>query len=517
MPDNKRIAKNALALTIRMVIVTAVGLFTSRIVLQTLGVDDYGIYGVIGGVVGIAAFLNRSMAGATSRFLTFELGRGNMARLKRIFSISLIIHFIIACIVAVLAETLGLWFVNHKMNFPPGSMFAVNVLYQFSVVSMFVTFTQVPYTAAIIANERMGIYAYFEMANVVLKLAAVYLLVVIPHNRLIVYGALTLGVTIISAAFYRIYCLRNFPECRFKFVWDKPVIKEMVTYSGLDFYRQMSITIRNQANPIILNIFFGIVVNAAASLATTVAGAIEGLSTSISQAYSPPIIKSYANGRILEMESAMCRSAQFTSLAMSAIAIPFIFETHNVLYLWLGEVPPYSVGFFRLIAVNQLIFTIMPAAISAIQATGNIKKLSFVNGTLYLLVPFISYIILKTEWTSPFVIYLTDIAITVMVVAATTRFVALQIPQFRILKFIWAVCRSFIAILIASAPVYLLVTNGFLDFGHGWLPQFSSVLAVLGAYTCALIPLTLTLVLTKTERTFLKTKLVSLLHRKNPQ
>ena len=222
--DNKRVAKNAIALTFRMVLVTIVGLFTSRIVLQALGVDDYGIYGVIGGVVGMVSFLNTSMAGATSRFITFELGRGNEDKLQKIFSTSLIIHIIIAVVVALLAETIGLWFVNNKMNFPPGRMVAVNVLYQFTIVSMMVNFTQVPYSAAIIAHEKMSIYAYFEIINVTLKLLIVYLLLIVAIDRLILYAALMLAVSVISALIYRFYCIRHFKESHFSWSWDKSIM-----------------------------------------------------------------------------------------------------------------------------------------------------------------------------------------------------------------------------------------------------------------------------------------------------
>lgn len=217
--DNKRVAKNAVALTLRMVLVTIVGLFTSRIVLQALGVDDYGIYGVIGGVVGMASFLNTAMAGATSRFITFELGRGNSDNLRKIFSTALIIHVIIAVIVIILAETFGLWFVNAKMNFPEGRMTTVNILYQFTIISMLVSFTQVPYTAMIMAYEKMNVYAYFEIINVMLKLIVVYLLLLVDVDRLVFYAAMMLAISIISALLYRFYCLRKWKNARLSFVW----------------------------------------------------------------------------------------------------------------------------------------------------------------------------------------------------------------------------------------------------------------------------------------------------------
>ena len=289
--DNKRVAKNAIALTLRMVLVTIVGLFTSRIVLQALGVDDYGIYGVIGGVVGMASFLNTAMAGATSRFITFELGRGNDDKLQKIFSSALIIHIALALLVAILAETVGLWFVNHKMNFPPDRMFAVNVLYQFTILSMFVNFTQVPYSAAIIAHEKMNIYAYFEIINVVLKLLIVYLLLVVSSDRLILYAALTLGVSVLSALIYRFYCIRHFKEAKFKFVRDKAIMKEMLSFFGFDLFGNMCAIFRNQSQPIILNLFFGVVANAGSSIAYTITGAIGGLTGSIASAFQQQIVK----------------------------------------------------------------------------------------------------------------------------------------------------------------------------------------------------------------------------------
>ncbi len=277
--NNKRVAKNTIALALRMVLATVVGLYTSRIVLQALGVDDYGIYGVIGGVVGMASFLNSSMAGATSRFITFELGTGNQTNLKKIFSNAFIIHLVIALVVAILAETIGLWFVNNRMNFPADRMFAVNVLYQFTILSMVVNFTQIPYSADIIAHERMSIYAYFEIINVILKLGIVYLLLIVNTDRLILYAALTLCVSIISALIYRIYCMRHFSEARIQFRLDKAVLKEMLLFSGYDLYGNMCVVAKNQGQPIIINMFFGVVANAGATIATTINGTVKGFTS----------------------------------------------------------------------------------------------------------------------------------------------------------------------------------------------------------------------------------------------
>lgn len=454
--DNKRVAKNALALTIRMILVTIVGLFTSRIVLQALGVENYGIYGVIGGVVGMASFLNTSMAGATSRFITFELGCGNSDKLRKIFSTALIIHVIIAIVVTVLAETIGLWFVNNKMNFPEGRMTAVNILYQFTIISMFVSFTQVPYTAMIMAYEKMNIYAYFEIINVILKLLIVYLLLVVSSDRLILYAALTLAVSILSALIYRYYCIRNFKEAKFKFVRDKIILKKMLSFSGLDLYRNMCVVARNQSQPIILNMFFGVVANAGSSVAYTLTGAIGGLTGSIASAFKPQIVKQYSINQIDGMTSVMRRSAQFTLLAYSLLALPMFIEIEQILYLWLGQVPAYSVEFLRLIIVTAFFYIVINTNETAIHATGNIKKLSLYTGTLLLFSPFISYIVLKYWITDAGIVYLVNIVISVFVVTLEWYLIKIQIPGFRMRKYAFSILRSWCSIGVSFLIVIMI-------------------------------------------------------------
>lgn len=450
--DNKRVAKNATALAFRMVIVTIVGLYTSRIVLQALGVDDYGIYGVIGGVVGMASFLNTSMAGATSRFITFELGQDNENKLKKIFSTALIIHFTIALGVAVLAESVGLWFVNNQMNFPPDRMFAVNILYQFTILSMMVNFTQVPYSAAIIAHEKMSIYAYLEILNVSLKLLIVYLLLIVNTDRLIFYAGLLLILSVLMALIYRLYCIRHFKECHFSWIIDKPIIKDMTKFSGIDLYGHMCVVAKNQGQPIIINIFYGVIANAGSALALTITGAISGLTTSILQAFRPQIIKQYSAGRIDLTQNIAKRAAQFTLMAYSMVAIPVIIETSALLELWLGQIPPYAVIFIRIIIINCIINVVININNACIHATGNIKNISFINGSLYLLCPVISYV-----WMSfggeVFSIYIVD---TVMLFAISIfgwYFIRRQIPEFNIKVYTKAILKSYLALIISLLTV----------------------------------------------------------------
>lgn len=439
-----------------MVLVTIVGLYTSRIVLQALGVDDYGIYGVIGGVVGMASFLNASMAGATSRFITFELGRGDNVKLRTIFSSALLIHIAIAVIVAILAETVGLWFVNTQMNFPPGRMHAVNVLYQFTILSMFVNFTQVPYSAAIIAHERMSIYAYLEILNVILKLLIVYLLLITDTDRLILYAALLLATNVLMAAIYRFYCLHHFPECRFTTFRDRSTIREMLKFAGLDLYGNMCFVAKSQGQPIILNMFFGVIANAAASIGITVANSISGLTTTISQAFRPQIIKQYAAGNIETMTVMMRRSVQFTLLAYAFFAIPFFFETERIIYLWLSQVPKYTVSFIRIILIISGISIINSVNNAAVHATGNIKRISFLSGSLLLCCPIITYVIFKLCGAPVTTGYFVDCIIGCVVALASFMIIKHQIPMMKITEYVIPILKTFVVIALTMALIWLI-------------------------------------------------------------
>ena len=259
--NNKRIAKNTIMLYIRMFISMLVGLYTSRVVLATLGVEDYGIYGVVGGVVAMMGFLNASMSGATSRFLTFELGRGDKDRLAKTFSSALIVHIAIAIIVFILAETVGLWFLCNKLNIPEGRMEAAHWVYQFSILATMLSITQVPYNATIIAHEKMDVYAYMEILNVSLKLLIVYLLCIGNFDKLILYASLMLAVSILIMMVYRIYAIRQFPEAHFHWIWDKTYLRPLLSFSGWDLYGNACVIARQQGTNFLINIFYGVVFN----------------------------------------------------------------------------------------------------------------------------------------------------------------------------------------------------------------------------------------------------------------
>lgn len=506
---NKRVAKNAIALTIRMVITSIIGLFTSRFVLQALGVDDYGIYGVVGGVIGLVSFLNASMSGATSRFITYEMGTGNEQNLKRIFSTALSIHLLIAVVVLIIGETLGLWFLNHKMVFPPDRMFAVNFLYQFTILTVFITFTQVPFSADIMAHERMNVYAYFEVANSILKLGIVGVLFLFSGERLIIYSILAFCVSLIIALGYRFYCIRNFSEAGFKLSWDKRYVKEMLAFSSFDMYGNMCVSAKSQGQPIILNIFFGVIANAGATIALTMSTTVANLTSSINQAFRPQIIKKYATGEISLMGEMMSRSISFTLLAYSILLIPFVIETPRILYLWLGQIPEFSVILVRIIMLGAICNIVINTTTAAIHSTGNIKNISFINGTFYLLSPILSYIILKLWIREVTVIYIVDIVMMSLVLSFGWLFLKKQIPGLPLKGYILNFVKCFVVLGVSLVSTYFLVSaipychhNDHDSWGKSFLvviltTLIGSILVILLAYLFVWGP---------AEREFIKSK-----------
>lgn len=393
--DNRRIAKNTLVLYIRMFFVVVVGLYTSRVVLEALGVEDYGIYGVVGGIVGMLGFLNSSMSVSTSRFITFELGKGDKDRLAKTFASAVVIHYIIAGIVVLLAETIGLWYLCEKMVIPAERMFAAHCVFQLSIISAFLTITQVPYNATIIAHEKMNVYAYVEIINVALKLAIVFLLSIGNFDKLIFYAALMFAVSVIIRIIYRVYAIRRFNECKFRWLWDKSYIRPLLSFSLWALYPNFCFTSRQQGINLILNLFGGAVVNAASALATTVYGIIEQFSTNVLTASRPPIIKLFAQKQYDETIKLTRQTAAIASLLFGIVAIPVIFECDYLLSLWLVEVPPYTSSFCILLLISAFFSLNNNCLFSIIQASGNIKTYSFTAGTTSLMVLPILYVVLN--------------------------------------------------------------------------------------------------------------------------
>lgn len=436
-----------------MLLSTVVSLYTSRVVLQVLGVEDYGIYGVVGGVVAMFSFLNSTMAGATSRFLTFEMGKGDKKRLRDTFSSALIIHIGIALLVFILAETVGLWFLNNKLVIPEGRMGAAHWVYQCSILSTIFGITQVPYNALIISHERMGIYAYIEILNVSLKLLIVFLLTIFTIDKLKVYAVLVLIVSIIIRMIYRIYCMRNFSESHFHFTFKKDILKPMLSFSGWDFYGNMCVIVRKQGTNFLINNFFGVIANTASSIATTVSGVVSGFAFNIITAFRPRIIKSYSQGNWNEMQTMINNAIKFSTLFLNMLTIPFLFETSFIIQLWLGQVPQYVEPLIRLTLIANCVGNINSIIVIGIHATGRIKRISFLTGTLFLLTIPISFFLLRLGCNVE-TVYIVNVLSNIFIVLLNLWIIKKQIDNINILSIIKVIVLS---ILITLLSVILIL------------------------------------------------------------
>lgn len=406
--NNKRIAKNTLVLYVRMIFMLLINLYTSRVVLSALGVEDFGIYNVVGGIVAFLSFVNSAMSTGTQRFLTFEIGRGNNERLHTVFITSVYIHFLIVLLIIVLSETLGIWFLNNRMVIPEDRIIAANWVFQTSVLSACVMFVSVPYNATIIAHERMNVFAVVSILDAVLKLGITILLLVVTADRLIVYGILILSVQIIIRTIYGIYCRRNFTETKVILMWDKNVFKEMLSFSVWNLWGSASHMAMNQGQNIILNLYFGPIVNAAKGIANQVQTAVLQLATNFQTAINPQIIKSYSSGNFDYMHSLVYRASRFSFCLLLCVCLPVLIETEALLQLWLKEIPEYSVIFVRLMIFSSLINSLANPLMTSAQATGKVKLYqSLVGGVLLMILP-TSYLVLKLGG-EPYSVFIVEI------------------------------------------------------------------------------------------------------------
>jgi len=465
-----------------------VNLYTSRVVLATLGVNDFGLNAVVTSVITMFSFLNNSMAGATSRFLTFELGKQDFEKLKNTFAASLTIHVIIAFVILILGETIGLWYLENKMLIPEERMTAAHWVYQLSLVSSMVIITQIPYTASIIAYERMNVYAYIEIARTCLLLVIVYLLVIGNLDKLILYAILTLCVSVIITLIYRVYCIRHFKECKYQFHFNKKIILPMISFSSWNLYTELSYSAQNNGINIILNLFFGTAINAAYGVGIQVSRAVNSFVASFTFAFKPQIIKYYSIGEIKNMESLMVKTSLFSFILFFCLALPFILEVDFILGIWLKQIPAYTNIFIRFFLVMMLLNVLWMNLTYATQATGKIKVASLITGTLYILIPVISYVALKIGNRTPYFPMLIAIVIYVIVVGARLFIVKNLIPEVSIWCFLNKVILTGLLIIAIASVLPLLLHY---SLNRGWIRLlsvfFSSALtAVLATFCLAL-------------------------------
>lgn len=371
--DKHRIAKNTLLLYVRMFLMILIGLYTSRIVLKALGVSDYGVYNVVGGMVSMFAFLNSAMVAASQRFISYELGSGGKERLNLVFCTSINIHIIIAVVIFILAETVGLWFVNTQLVIAADRMVAANWVYQFSVLTFMVTVISVPYNSCIVAHEHMRAFAYIGIVDSCLRLAAVFLLLIFSYDKLIFYAFGVFAVSIIVRILYGFYCKGHFEECTYRFMVDRRLLKRMFSFAGWSVLGNLGFSFKDQGSNIILNLFYGTSINAARGIAIQVSGLVSTFSSNFSMALFPQITKQYASGNVESCLNLVYSGARYTFYLLALVSIPFLINVDYVLKLWLGNVPEYTSIFLMISMAVSILYTVTGTVTTALQAIGKIK------------------------------------------------------------------------------------------------------------------------------------------------
>lgn len=415
--NNQRIAKNTILLYVRMFVTMAIGFYTSRVILNALGITDYGLNNVVGGIVTMFTFINGSMALTTSRYLTYDLGKKDIKKLRDTFKCGLTIHAIIGLLVFVLAEFIGLWFLHHKMVIPPERFESALWVFHLSILGTFTNILIVPYHSDIISNEKMNAFAWISISDVTMKLLICYCITISPYDKLKTYAVLFFITTLLTNSIYVIYSRINFNEARFGFLWKENILKSMFSFAGWTLLGQLALVGYTQGLNMLLNIFFGPGVNAARGVAVQVQSVVYRFVSGFQTAFNPQLTKSYAQGDLDGMHRLIYSSSKFSYYLLLFLSIPVIFETRWLLVVWLKIVPDYTVEFFRIIIFTSFIETLAYPLIVSAMATGDVKKWNICVSAILLLIVPISYIALRlgASPASVFVIHLACVIVSQIV------------------------------------------------------------------------------------------------------
>jgi len=475
--NNKRVAKNTLYLYFRTLFVMAITIFTSRVILDVLGVDDYGIYNVVGGFVSMFSVLSGTLTAASQRYLAYELGKEEQ-NIGRIFSTTLIIHFILAIIILLLLESLGLWFVNYKMNIASERLYAANWVFQCSVLTFFINIISIPYNASIIAYERMSAFAYISIFEVVLKLVAVYLLYYLPYDSLIVYALFMLFVATILRLLYGMYCKRHFPECHLSASYDRRVFKEMLGFCGWNFVGSTAAVLNSQGINLLINLFFGVALNAARGIASQVDNAINTFVQNFMMALNPQITKSYAAKDFEYVNRMIILGTKFAFFLFWIICLPVYLNTDFILGVWLKKVPDYASLFIRLGLIYNLCQNLSQCLYTTMLATGNIKKYQIIVGGLSLMAFPVTYIFfrigLPAEWG-----YWSMIIFSVICLVARLLLLKEMVPMFNPIYFLKKVVFPIAGTIFPSVVIAFLM--------HMYIPDTTWIKFIFESSVCVFV------------------------------
>lgn len=459
MNNTKRLAKNTIYMYIRMFILMIISLYTSRVLLKQLGVEDYGVYNVVGSIVVMFNSLRGIFASSTQRFLNFEMGKGNNERLNTIFNMSVMINLIIALVFVVCVEVVGWWFLNYKINIDPTRLTAAKWVFQFSVISTVIALMTTPFDALIIANEKMGFYAGASILDGVLKLLIIYLLAISPFDKLISYGFLLLCVHIIMRLISAFYCRKNFKESRYKWCWDKPLFKDMASFAGWNFLANTGSTLSNEGINMLLNVFGGPIVNAARGITYQVRAAMEMFIGNVNKATDPYAMKLYAREDMDGYYRMMFAISKILFSAYVCMAIPIFFFTEEILQLWLGQVPEYASIFIKLILVHGVIRSYLSPLNHLFYSANKVKYYQMCSLIISTLLFFTTWIVLRMggAYYTPFVVMIIYILITWVIVLIQAK----QLCDFPLVKYLKSVTLPTLISLFICVVLSYLISNLF--------------------------------------------------------
>ena len=479
--NNKRIAKNTIYLYIRMLVFLFIGLFTARVTINALGVHDYGLMNVVGGVMGFLGYFSNLLSQGTSRFLTVGLGKGDMNKLRNVFSACGTIHIALALVTLLLGETVGLWFVNYKLVIDPNRIVAANYIYQLSLFSSFLGITQTPYIASITSHEKMSTFAFMSILDVAFKLIVVILLLYIDADKLILYSTFYFCVSLFMFFMYRIYCLRKFEECNMHLRWDAKLYKEIWNYVGWNAIGTFAFMANSQGITILLNLFFSTVVNAARGIASTVSRQVSGFIINFQTAVRPQIVKLYAVGEYEQMNRLICNSAKYSSYLLILIGLPVAIKTEFLIKLWLGNVPEYVVPFIRLTMI-ELFFRAIDFPIGdGIHAFGKMRLPNITSSFAYLAILPLTYLFLYMG-ASPVTSYIVA-CFAFPVALACDLWILNKYSGFNIKQYLVRVPLKTIGIMIVAAIVPISISN---CMNEGWA-NFLLTVTICVALTALLV------------------------------
>ena len=494
--NNKRIAKNTLFLYFRMLFMMLVSLYTSRVILNTLGIVDYGINNVVGGVIAMLGFLTYSLGAASSRYITFDLGKGDMSIMKETFGNIKSIHYILAVIIFIVGETIGLWFLSTKLQIPEEREFAAFWVYQLSILSSMVAVISVPYNATIIAHEKMSAFAFISIVDAILKLFIVYLLRVIPFDKLIVYSILFFVIQIFDQVIYFVFCYKKFEETHTKCRYKKSLFKEIFSFAGWTMNGNLAMMGYTQGLNIILNMFFGPTVNAARGIAVQVQNTCQQFCNNFQMALNPQLTKSYAQGDLNSMHKLLIKSSKFSFYILFIITMPLMLEAKFVLRIWLGIVPDHAVNFLCLILVIGLLYTLSNPIIVSVHATGKLKKFQIIEGSMLLMIVPIAYLMLKCFNVRPEIVFIVHIIVELCTQYARLR-VVLPMINMKFNNYFKDVIIPILWVILLSPILPLVVYSNISS------ENFLSFFIICSICVFSLFPIILILGCTSNERKFI--------------